>query len=643
VFRVCLLNMPFADLLMPSIALTQLKSVTDSCLAGRVNVEIVDVNHDFAQHIGVDVYRDISGSMKPLYAGFGDWYFRQAAFPFMEDNRESYFKRFLWSNDESTARFRRLVDFRRPLLHNYIDSLITRYKLADAQLVGFTSMFMQTVPSIAVARRLKELNPTIITVLGGANCEYPMGSVLAANLSCIDYIFSGPALKSFPQLLQNLLEGDDSKSDFIPGVLNQQNAMSKGISECYGEELDIDVPIPLNYDEFIDRFEVVYAGRGMKPALPFETSLGCWWGQRSHCTFCGLNSTSMAYRAMSSKPAIDQFNSLFRYAGRVSTLQAVDNILPKNYLTEVLPFIDTPKEVKIFYEVKADLSEEQLTILARAGVTSIQPGIESIATSTLKLMKKGTTSYQNVKFLKNCSFLKINPSWNLLVGFPGEDPEVYLRYTEIIPLLMHLYPPSGVFPIRYDRFSPYFKRADEYNLELRPMDFYSYVYPFSEKDIAEFAYYFVDTNVMAEYQLVMFESLDALTVLVNKWKSRWHKDATSVKPRLYLKENSSVIYDSRAEDVKEYILTVDEVEILRSLDSPLTIEELVRRVSYGSGTNPVSVVNALESKGLLFREGQRVLSLVMRKDPDNYFLPDVSPVPSGVSTQGPFAIFQEAD
>ena len=40
------------------------------------------------------------------------------------------------------------------------------------------------------------------------------------------------------------------------------------------------------------------------------------------------------------------------------------------------------------------------------------------------------------------------------------------------PLLVHLPPPSGAFPVRFDRYSPYFTRAAEYGLELVPLDFY---------------------------------------------------------------------------------------------------------------------------------------------------------------------------
>jgi magnesium-protoporphyrin IX monomethyl ester (oxidative) cyclase len=54
--------------------------------------------------------------------------------------------------------------------------------------------------------------------------------------------------------------------------------------------------------------------------------------------------------------------------------------------------------MSFFYEVKADLSEKDVAMLAHSRVLTIQPGIEALVTSTLKLMKKGTTAFQNIKF-----------------------------------------------------------------------------------------------------------------------------------------------------------------------------------------------------------------------------------------------------
>src|SRR5262249_18819827 len=137
-------------------------------------------------------------------------------------------------------------------------------------------------------------------------------------------------------------------------------------TELIGEELSIDTPLELNYDDFLRRFNEYFANTDLEPILPFETSRGCWWGERSHCTFCGLNGISMAYRAMKPEPAIAQFKSLFRYSGRVTLLEAVDNIFPKNYIKDVLPFIETPSDMNIFYEVKADMSEEDFAVLAKS-------------------------------------------------------------------------------------------------------------------------------------------------------------------------------------------------------------------------------------------------------------------------------------
>jgi magnesium-protoporphyrin IX monomethyl ester (oxidative) cyclase len=84
-------------------------------------------------------------------------------------------------------------------------------------------------------------------------------------------------------------------------------------------------------------------------------------------------------------------------------------------------------------------------------------------------MRKGTTSFQNLKFLKNCGRYGIKAFWNLLVGFPNEPEEIYRKYYDDLPLLTHLQPPNGVYPIRFDRFSPYHADPAAFGMEnVRP-------------------------------------------------------------------------------------------------------------------------------------------------------------------------------
>jgi len=617
VYRICLVNLPFISLAVPSIALTQLKSVIRSQFQEKVSVEIIYVSHDFGKQIGVDLYQYIAESMEALYAGLGDWFFRQAAFPELPDNTEKYLRRYFWRKTERSQQVKDVIAQKRPKLDAYIDELITKYQLDQADLVGFASMFMQNVAAFAFARKLKQRNPSLITVLGGANCEFPMGKVIAEKVSGIDFVFSGPALKNFPEFVQHCLDGNLSNCHSISGVFSKNIELSQPGAKIIGDELSIDTPIELDYEDFMHRFNECCAGAKLEPTVMFETSRGCWWGQRAHCTFCGLNGESMAYRAMKPDLAIQQIKSLFRYSDRARSIMAVDNILPKSYLQQVLPFIDPPPDTEIFYEVKADLSEQDVAVLAKARVMRLQPGIESLATSTLKLMKKGTTAFQNINLLKNCALYGISPIWNILVGFPGEKADVYQRYLEIIPPLAHLHPPSGVFPIRFDRFSPYHREAQSYGLNLSPMDFYFMIYPFSEADLNDFAYYFSDQNLLAEYFNTMTAWFHQVRGVVDQWKARWTDAKQNVPPRLYFQGDTEIIYDSRSGSVVKHNLGATGKAILDHLSKPTWIEELINTFTARCGDDVSGIINLLEEKGLVFREGDRLLSLVLSREPEH--------------------------
>lgn len=322
----------------------------------------------------------------------------------------------------------------------------------------------------------------------------------------------------------------------------------------------------------------------------------------------------MGYRAMSPARAIEQFESMFKYSDRATRLNCVDNILAKNYLTEVFPFLNPPPGVNIFYEVKADLTEEDMKTLSRAQVKTIQPGIESLATSTLKLMKKGTSAFQNLFFLKNCLTYDIVPEWNLLVGFPGEGEEVYKKYIQDLPLLMHLPPPSGVFPVRFDRYSPYYTKAKEYGLDLHPVDYYEMIYPFPKEGLSNLAYYFSDHNFSAKYFLTMAKWLGKVRKKFDDWSALWSVKGHGVHPELYFKENgeSDVVYDSRSGHLIEHHLDEATAVALRYLHpKPKDTTDLAQRLSYLPDSDPEKIMASLQELGLVFVEQDRFLSLVL--------------------------------
>lgn len=631
-FKIILVNMPFASVARPSIGLTQIKAVTDEKFSGRVSTEILYLNHDFAHYIGVPFYSRIADTMDHHATGLGDWLFRQAAFPELPDNTEEYFRRCYPQRTERTQMLRKTVQEKRAGLDEFINNLIDRYKLDEADLVGFSSTFAQNVACFALARKLKERRPRLTTVLGGANCESIMGREIAKQVKQIDYVFSGGSLKSFPDLVQCILKEQWEQCHRINGVFTSVNhslrkpAMLTLEKTAYvgeiGDDLTINTKIPLDYDSFFRDFETHFPNKRIKPTVLFETSRGCWWGERAHCTFCGLNGGAMNYRAMDAENAIELFNSLFRYADKVTKFECVDNIMPRNYVKEVFPHIRTPPNKSIFYEVKADLSTEDLRLMAAANVNLIQPGIEALSTSTLKLMRKGTTVFHNLLLLKNCITYNIVPSWNLLVGFPGEGEDVYEKYVADLPLLTHLYPPSGAFPVRFDRFSPYHVQAKEYGLNLKPVDFYELTYPFDQESLSALAYYFIDQNFRAEYFMSMVKWIGKIREKIDHWLNLWRDDDEAegtgfVRPKLYFKGdgNSTVIYDSRSGKVVEHDVGTMGRRVLECLEKPHSINTLAKALGGVPEADCAQEIARLQARGLVFQEKIQYLNLVHLIEP----------------------------
>ncbi len=94
----------------------------------------------------------------------------------------------------------------------------------------------------------------------------------------------------------------------------------------------------------------------------------------------------MRFRAKPPQRIVDE---LVTPASRYHTFRflGVDNILDMTCLTRLLPTLtDAGVTYEIFYAVKANLTRAQIRALARAGVTYIQPGIESLSSRVLRVM-----------------------------------------------------------------------------------------------------------------------------------------------------------------------------------------------------------------------------------------------------------------
>jgi len=456
---------------------------------------------------------------------------------------------------------------------------------------------------------LKERYPHISMIFGGANFDGDMGIEFMRTLDYIDAAVIGEGDTAFPALLSALAA--DTGLSSIPGVAYRLDGQVKVTPPAPPVASLDDLPIP-DYDEYFtlaEKLEILPRLGHRNVWLPVETSRGCWWGAKHHCTFCGLNATTMQFRSKSPQRVLDEFaQQVRRY--RSFHLEAVDNILDMAYLKDLLPVLVAAETgYEIFYEVKANLSREQLRLLARAGVTSIQPGIESLSSNVLRLMRKGVRAVQNVNLLRWAQYYGIHVSWNLLWGFPGETEQDYAAQAAIIPDLFHLPPPSAANRIWLERFSPLFTGRDTTALRGRTPELsYRYIYPDSI-DLDRIAYFF---DYLAENDVADSTYADVRRAAAD-WSGAW---AAGRPPTLKYRAAPHFVQicDSRRQG-RDGTYTFENTLAdlyLACVDAPTTAAAVQRKLSLSLPAEAVQeIFEDFRQRGLMFLDGKFALALAL--------------------------------
>jgi ribosomal peptide maturation radical SAM protein 1 len=496
-FDVCLVVMPFAAVERPSIAAGLLQSILDK--AG-IRATSLYANILYAEELGISQYAFWERAL-------GDLTFSQSAFPDFQPNLDDHFR--LASNRlrseasragiEATGDdFIRLAQAVQTAADAFIERTARTVIDTGARIVGCTSMYWQHTASLALLRKVKDFDPSIVTMLGGANCEGVMGLANHRNFSWVDYVVSGEADDFIAPLCQTILVNGRNPSPaelpfgvFAPAHRRLGYPLSdKGDRVPRAACKNISVLPPPNYDNYFQTLRSSSMTGSVRSGLLVETARGCWYGAMHQCKFCGISEIGMAYHSKGADRVIRELQHLEeRY--QVSDFEVTDNILDMTYFKTVIPQLaGQPSSRRIFWETKANIKRSHVEMLAQAGVTWIQPGIESLDTRALKLMDKGVQASQNILLLKWCREFGVRLSWNFLWGFPAEEDEWYAEMAQRLFLLEHLQPPRLILRLRYDRYSVYQARADEYGLKLKPLPFMFLTYPVSEKEMTDLTYYF---------------------------------------------------------------------------------------------------------------------------------------------------------
>jgi len=552
--------------------------------------------------LGPADYTDVAEN--GLFHGLGDWVFTGV----LHDDPEfgvSILDEYLTRHAVDVERARRM----RPFAAEFVDLAATEILASDPDTVGFSTTFMQNVPSLAVAKRIKELAPDVVIVFGGGNCDGDMGTALHRNYRFVDYVVRGEGEVAFPELLR-ALDGTAALAE-VPSLC-WWDGETQHVNDTQPHPVPPGrIPVP-DFDDWFSYLDTSPVRGYVEPKLVVETARGCWWGEVHHCTFCGLNGSLMEFRSKAPDRVLDELSYLVS-RHQVLDVITVDNIIDSNYYRTVLPRIaELDWDLRVHYELKSNLKPAEIESLRLARVAHVQPGIESLVSPVLKLMDKGVSGVHNVRTLRDCESAGLTVSWNWLYGFPEETAADYADVLAQLPALCHLQPPSAAGRILLERFSPYFRNPALGFPERTSADLYEHVYQLPEQEKADLVYLFDTPN----RGLTEAEAAE-LTAQVHAWHDLY---ADSYLQRL--DEDGAIVLQDRRVTWPHEDLVIDDPDLVAAyneLEHGRTLSALTRRLA-DAGRHPDPEVlrdwvAMLLARGLLFTERGGYLALATTAAP----------------------------
>jgi ribosomal peptide maturation radical SAM protein 1 len=583
---------------MPSIQLATLEA---ALRRQGLAADIIETCPDFARQVGVDLYRRFTQSAKAEIKEsiFSRLYFRDHAAHMAEVvRREAPY------HDVQVAEYDRFVE----AAPEFLERTVRWYDWRTYDVVGISLTLSQMGAALALAGRLKEAHPHLRIVLGGAACAGPSGRVLEGE-------------DVFPELVRRLRSGQTY--DDLPGISFKATDGIRHNPPGPLHHRPPDWPF-LSYDAYFSEIRRLGLERELDVWIPFESSRGCWYGEKVQCTFCGLHEIMQSRRWEPAHVMAEMKHLASKYD--VTQFMAVDLILPHDYFdTFLAQLAEARPGWRLFYELKSNITRKQVQRLVEAGVTWFQPGIESLDGKVLSLIRKGCTPTQNVQTLKWAQEYGAFPSWGFVAGVPGEDADCYDKMARLMPRLHHLAPPlAQARRFFLSRFSPYHENPEAFGLsDLRPPSLSDVAFPIEAQALNDLIYEFQYTVDGASFDVDA--GLEKLNRAIARWKAAYGRGAS-----LWIEQADSGggfrIVDTRTEETREHALSQAEAVLYAYLDSSKKEAKLEETFSQAhpaeaaelrsrGGVEPL--LAAWYDAGLVLRDGGRILALGLYVGPHN--------------------------
>jgi ribosomal peptide maturation radical SAM protein 1 len=602
--RVAFLSTPWPLFNRPSIQLGTLKAYLQRELPGLK----VDAHHVYlgvAEAVGYDLYRSISER---------SWLSEACYAALLYPEREELVEGFWRSQAKDLSPKLSFEELCRSL-KEVSERILRSLHWTSYALIGFSICYGQLTSSLYFIRQIKRASPHSRIVVGGSSCAGRMGESLLRAFPEIDFVVNGEGELPLLHLVKSVSAGPRNQKDPpVPGLLTRSSGSAEGFSQV--ARLD-DLPAP-DYTDYFEHLKILSEAKRFLPKLPMEMSRGCWWGkttlpdQAKGCAFCNLNLQWQGYRSKSHRKIVQELASLTdRY--ELLSVSFVDNLLPPRNLQSLFEAMARlGKNFRFFAEIRATTSLDELLAMGAAGTAEVQVGIEALSTRLLAKLNKGTTAIQNLEIMKNCEARNVpDLTSNLITHFPGSDEmdvEETLRTLQFTVPLRPLKPT----PFWLGYASPVWYHPEVFGIrKVRNHPFYRYLFP--REILSQLRLMLQGYEGGIRRQQALWQPV---TQALQSWRTTYddlHR-ASNRDPILSYQEGGTflIIRERRpnADDMTHRLRGTSR-QIYLSCEKNRSLSEIVERFPRFGQEKILPFLNMMVDKKLMFREGERFLSLAV--------------------------------
>jgi len=605
---VLLVSMPFAGTAIPAI---QLPLLAGYCKEHGINVQTRHLYLKAAEMYGIPNYTSLIYPPNDSYSA--QMVFSRYVFPDHWKNNETRFKEYYQKMIAHDQEMQNRFPFETYVekTDQFLEWVLQNLEWRSHDIIGFTLNYGQLLPSLAVAKKIKEQDSIKHIVLGGSRTVDQLGVNVLRAFPYVDTIVWGDGEEALCRLASGI-----ETAESIPGVITRKNNDIR----CNQPGLWVDLnTLPfLNYDQFYTELQQTkgevgqyfqYYGR-----LPVEISRGCWW---NHCTFCNTCLLSPRYREKRVERIVEEIQQLSEQY-KMLDFQIIGNTLPKKDSRQLFHHLkEIGHDFSFVAEARAaELQSDEYTLMKEAGFNIIQTGIESFSPSYLKKMNKGTRVIDNLAALKFCQENDIKNSYNLIIEYPNEEIHDFEETKYVVSLIQSYLDPPLISSLRVMYGSMIQRHPEQFNiasLEYASID--RLIYP--EEVLAQGICYVFGFTQKEQHPPNPWKEL------VETWRQERYarcKDALTKQTTLdrwvfYYVDGGSFlkIYDKRKNDsIKIFVLSEIERQIFLACTNVITYQSLLEQFCDFPEFEISAILQSFETNGLVYREDTSYLALPLR-------------------------------